>query len=356
MGNASLVLESLPSSSPNYAPLSHVVQASERAAHLTQQMLAYAGKGRFVTEKIDLSSLVEEISSLIQTSIPKSVQLRLELGPGLPAIDADPGQIQQLVMNLVINGAEAIGEGQNGTVFVATGIQEIDEAYLRQNFAAELHLGTYVSLEVQDTGCGMTEETKRRIFDPFFTTKFTGRGLGLAAALGIVRGHRGTIRIYSVPGKGSTFKVLLPATAGVAQSARGVEIQSELRGSGIILVVDDEEVVRNTAKTALERYGYSVLLAEDGQTGVDMFRENGEIVLVLLDMTMPLMNGQEAFRQIQRIRATAKVIISSGYNEVEAIRRFTTKGIGGFIQKPYTASKLASTVKRVLNSNVAVQS
>jgi PAS domain S-box-containing protein len=351
MGNASLVLESLPSSSPNYAPLSHVVQASERAAHLTQQMLAYAGKGRFVTEKIDLSTLVEEISSLIQTSIPKSVQLRLELGRGLPAIDADPGQIQQLVMNLVINGAEAIGDTQNGTVFVTTGIQEIDEAYLRQNFAGEpMHLGTYVSLEVQDTGCGMTEETRRRIFDPFFTTKFTGRGLGLAAALGIVRGHRGTIRIYSEPGKGSTFKILLPAAEGVAQSARSIEIQSELRGSGTILVVDDEEVVRNTAKTALERYGYSVLLAEDGQTGVDMFREHGEIVLVLLDMTMPLMNGQEAFRQMQRIRATSKVIISSGYNEVEAIRRFTTKGIGGFIQKPYTASKLASTVKRVLDS------
>ena len=351
MGNASLVLESLPSSSPNYAPLSHVVQASERAAHLTQQMLAYAGKGRFVTEKIDLSTLVEEISTLIQTSIPKSVQLRLELARGLPSIDADPGQIQQLVMNLVINGAEAIGEGPSGTVFVATSIQEIDEAYLLQNFAGEpLHLGTYVSLEVQDTGCGMTEETKRRIFDPFFTTKFTGRGLGLAAALGIVRGHRGTIRIYSEPGRGSTFKVLLPAVAGVSLSARDVEIQSELRGSGTILVVDDEEVVRNTAKTALERYGYSVLLAEDGQTGVDMFREHGEIVLVLLDMTMPLMNGQEAFRQMQRIRAASKVIISSGYNEVEAIRRFTTKGIGGFIQKPYTASKLASTVKRVLDN------
>jgi PAS domain S-box-containing protein len=357
LGNASLVLESLPSSSPNYAPLSHVVQASEKAAHLTQQMLAYAGKGRFVTEKIDLSTLVEEISSLIQTSIPKSVQLRLELSRGLPAIEADPGQIQQLIMNLVINGAEAIAEAHNGTVFVTTNTQEIDDAYLRQNFAAEpLRLGTYVSLEVQDTGCGMTEETKKRIFDPFFTTKFTGRGLGLAAVLGIVRGHQGTIRIYSIPGKGSTFKILLPAVAGAVQPAKGVEIHRELRGSGTILVIDDEEVVRATAKTALERYGYTVLLAEDGQTGVDMFGEHNEIILVLLDMMMPTMSGQEAFRQMQRIRTTSRIVISSGYNEVEAIRRFTTKGIGGFIQKPYTASQLARTVKQVIENPITLGS
>jgi PAS domain S-box-containing protein len=357
LGNASLVLETLPASSPNYVPLSHVVQASEKAAHLTQQMLAYAGKGRFVTTKIDLSTLVEEISSLIQTSIPKNVQLRLELSRGLPAIDADPGQIQQLIMNLVINGAEAIGETLNGTVFVTTDIQDVDDAYLRQNFAGELlRLGTYVSLEVQDTGCGMTEETKGRIFDPFFTTKFTGRGLGLAAVLGIVRGHQGTIRIYSVPGKGSTFKILLPAVTGGAQSSKSVEIHRELRGSGTILVVDDEEVVRATAKTALERYGYLVLAAADGKTGVDLFREHDEIILVLLDMMMPTMSGEEAFRKMLMIRPTSRIVISSGYNEVEAIRRFTTKGIAGFIQKPYTAAQLARTIKRVLESPIGVGS
>jgi CheY-like chemotaxis protein len=202
----------------------------------------------------------------------------------------------------------------------------------------------------------MTEETKRRIFDPFFTTKFTGRGLGLAAVLGIVRGHQGTIRIYSLPGKGSTFKILLPAVTGTAQPAKGVEIHRELRGSGTILVVDDEQMVRTTAKTALERYGYSVLVADDGQSGIDIFREHAEIVLVLLDMMMPTMSGQETFRQILMIRPTTKVIISSGYNEVEAIRRFTTKGIGGFIQKPYTASQLARTVKRVIESPIGLGS
>ena len=214
LGNASLALETVSSHHPARGLIRDVVSASERASHLTRQLLAYAGKGRFVIEPLNLSGLVREISSLIQTSIPRNVQLRLELPHDVPLIQADASQIQQVVMNLVINGAEAIPPNDNGTVLVTTGVQNVDEQYLLSTLGdrSDLPAGTYVSLEVHDTGCGMDEGTLSRIFDPFFTTKFTGRGLGLAAVQGIVRGHKGAMKVYSQPGKGTTFKVLLPAT------------------------------------------------------------------------------------------------------------------------------------------------
>src|SRR5207249_2340331 len=190
---------------------------SERASHLTRQLLAYAGKGHFVVEPINLSGLVREISALIQTSISRNVQLRLELQDDLPPVEADAGQLQQLIMNLVINGAEAIGPEENGTVLVTTGVQQVDEPYLQTTLKdtlgmSDLPVGTYVTLQVHDTGCGMDEETIVKAFDPFFTTKFTGRGLGLAAVQGIVRGHKGSLKVYSRAGQGTTFKVLLPTT------------------------------------------------------------------------------------------------------------------------------------------------
>ena len=351
MGNASMVLETIPRSSPNYSMIESAIKASEKAAHLTQQLLAYAGKGRFVSEKVDLSALVREIGSLLQTSIPRNVSLRLELDQNLPPVDADPGQLQQVIMNLVINGAEAIGE-HNGTLLVTTSMHHIDEAYMGVNFAGEaLKPGRYVVLEVHDSGSGMDEETKARIFDPFFTTKFTGRGLGLSAVMGIVRSHKGAIRVYTELGNGSSFRVLLPAASGSPSAPHWPDDDEELRGSGTVLVIDDEEVVRATAETALRRYGYSVLIAADGQSGVDLFRERaGEIRAVLLDMTMPVMSGTEAFRQIRHISPDTPVVVSSGYNEVEAIRRFTAKGIAAFVQKPYTAAKLARIIKHAIEA------
>lgn len=352
MGNASLVLEDLPADSPVHASLQNILAAAERAGALTQQLLAYAGKGKFVIEPLNLSELVREISNLIQTSIPRTVHLRLQLNDELPPIEGDAAQIQQLVMNLVINGAEAMGDGKTGTVVVTTGLATVDETNAQQAVGAnQIAPGEYIMLEVEDTGSGMDEATIARIFDPFFTTKFAGRGLGLAAAIGIVRGHNGALKVNSVPGKGTRFQVLFPVGKGEpAQRQRGINAQ-DLHGSGTILVIDDEEVVRRAAGSALERYGYTVILAENGQEGVDLFRRLAEtILLVVLDMTMPLMSGEETLHQLQSIRPGLIVILSSGFNEAEAARRFTGQQFAGFIQKPYTATQLAEQIKNALRA------
>jgi PAS domain S-box-containing protein len=351
LGNTSLALETLSVNNPTRSLLRDVLNASQRASDLTRQLLAYAGKGHFVIEPVNLSGLVREISTLIQTSIPKNVQLRLELRDDVPFVQADASQLQQLVMNLVINGAEAIGLNENGAVLVTTGVQRVDESYQLNTLGGpELQDGAYVSLEVHDTGCGMDEATLGRIFDPFFTTKFTGRGLGLAAVQGIVRGHKGMMKIYSQPGGGTTFKVLFPATADTAV-AKPEPAPHVVARDKLILVIDDEDIIRRTAKSMLEHHGFTVVLAENGQEGVELFQVLVEKVsAVLLDMTMPIMNGEQAFRRLKAINPAIKVILSSGYNEVEAIRLFTGKGLAGFIQKPYATATLLEKIRSVLQA------
>jgi PAS domain S-box-containing protein len=349
LGNSSLALDNIGPSNPNRPLIEEIMKASERAAELTKQLLAYAGKGRFVMRTVDLSELVREISGLVQTSFPSRAQLRLQLADRLPGIDADPGQLQQIVMNLVINGAEAIGP-QGGVVLVQTALQDVDEQYIgTMSSAGELlKPGTYVLLEVHDSGIGMDEETLSKIFDPFFSTKFTGRGLGLSAVLGIVRAHKGALKVYSKPGQGTTFKVLFPASANPVANV-AVAAKGDLQGIGTVLVVDDEEIVRSTAKHTLLRYGYESIAAEDGLAALDVYKSSrGKVSLVLLDLTMPVMSGEETLRQLQMVNPKVKVLLTSGYNEVEAVQRFAGKGLAGFIQKPYTAAALAEKVKEVL--------
>jgi PAS domain S-box-containing protein len=354
LGNASLALDDLTPGSPLRAPIESVIAASEQAAQLARQMLAYSGKGRFVLEHIDLSERVRATLPLIKAAIPPTVELRLNLDEHLPVVEADAAQVQQFIMNVIINGAEAIPEGAHGTVTIITRREQVGVEGLpthEVSGARELAPGPYVVFEVSDTGSGMDEDTQARIFDPFFTTKFTGRGLGLAAVLGIVRGHQGSVQVLSTLGKGTLFRVMLPATEGVRKAKPVLqETQAkDLRGGGMILVVDDEQVVRNMAKQTLERYGYSVLLAEDGARGLDVFRrEAGRIKCVVLDLTMPVMSGEETLSRMKAIRSEIPVILSSGFNEVQAVRRFEGKGLAGFLQKPYKAAVLAEVIRGIM--------
>jgi PAS domain S-box-containing protein len=342
LGSASLVIEDLPEDSETWNMQRNVIEASERAAQLTSQMLAYSGKGRFYVEDIDMARVVRDNLRLIQASMAnKKVQLDIQLASEPCVVEADPAQMQQVVMNLVINATEAIPEDRAGIVHLATRIQILREE------SDGLRAGEYVVLEVSDTGTGMDADTASRIFDPFFTTKFMGRGLGLAAVQGIVRSHKGAIRVASSPGEGTTFTVTLPRSKGAPVDGADV-LRPVWKTSETILIVDDEEVVRRAAAAALERFGYRVVLAEHGEQAVDLFRRDPFAYdAILLDLTMPLMNGEEVLPLLREIRPDIKVIVCSGYTEVEAMQRFSD--LEAFIQKPYSSVHLAEKIRSVTN-------
>ena len=330
MGNASLALAEIARPDQASQRLTEVLQASERAAQLVRQMLAYAGKGKFLVEQLDLTAEINEIQPLIGATIPKFVDLQLRLAEGLPAVAADRSQIQQLILNLATNAAEAIGD-RPGAIVLTTS-----------------HRSGEVILEVADNGCGMTDDIRERIFDPFYTTKFMGRGLGLAAVMGIIRAHRGTITVATAPGKGTTMTVVLPAVAGVP-AAEKRQSDGDLSGSGLVLVADDEELVRNMAKITLEMYGYTIETASDGRDTLEKYQARPDgYAAILLDLTMPTMHGEEVLRAIRKIRPDVPVVLSSGYTESEALARFDDLNLAGFLQKPYTATALASKIKKAV--------
>ncbi len=349
VGNASLAQDMLPREHRVRELLDRIIQAGDSAAYLTRQMLAYSGKGQFVIEPVNLTELVRNTMPLVQGSIPRRAELRLELEPALPALDADRSQMQQVFTNLIINAAEAIGN-HGGRITVRTGIRRISAAEAESGFpGTQLTPGDYVYLQVRDTGSGMDEETKAKIFDPFFSTKFTGRGLGLAAVSGIVRGHKGAILVESAPGKGSTFTAFFPAGAAAHTNEDAVEARVDLRGREAVLVVDDEPAVREVAQAALQRYGYDVLLAANGEEAIEALARNKDrISIIVLDLSMPHMDGEQALPKLQEIKPGATVLIMSGYTESEALRLFAGKGVSGFIQKPFTIQRFAEKVKTAL--------
>ena len=346
MGNASLAEEMLPDSHPVRPLLRDALHASERAAELTRQLLAYSGKGRFVVEPVSLAEMVRENKALLKTSIAANVDLKLFLEDDVAPVEADAAQIQQIVMNLLINAAEAIGS-RPGEVLVSVRELDLDEREARARFGTfDLRSGRYVSLSVKDNGAGMTADVKEKIFDPFFTTKFTGRGLGLAAVQGIVRGHRGAISVESAPGIGTTFEVILPAAPGEVAKRKALSDGGLARGSGTILIIDDEETVRRTASLALRSRGYEIRTARNGKEGVEIFHNEAErIAAVILDLTMPVMTGEQTLPVLKDKRPDIPVILSSGFSEAEVAVRFEGKGVDAFIQKPYTGAGLAKVVQ-----------
>ncbi|WP_051292884.1 response regulator [Citrifermentans bremense] len=343
-GNADLARLKLKPESPAVENLERVEAAAARAAELARQMLAYSGKGRFLVEELDLNELVEEMGHMLEVSISKKALLRYDCHRPLPVFKGDATQIRQIVMNLVINASEAIGD-KSGVIAIGTGCVECNDDYFRNSWLSDpLPDGLYVSLEVADTGCGMDKETLGKIFDPFFTTKFTGRGLGMAAVLGIVRGHGGAIKVYSEPGKGTTFKLLFPATAlpSVLPAVEEREVQP-WHGSGTVLLVDDEETIRALGSEMLKELGYQVVTACDGRQAVELFQSRDDVSLVILDLTMPHMDGEECFRTLRRLDPTLKVVMSSGFTQQEVTEKLD--GIAGFIQKPYKLSTLRELLR-----------
>ncbi|MBI5093551.1 MAG: PAS domain S-box protein [Candidatus Hydrogenedentes bacterium] len=355
LGNTELALNDIAPEAPVHSTIRMIEVSARRAAELTRQMLAYSGKGTFYVEPIRLSDKVQELIVLLETSISKKCQLTRQLADDLPFINADATQIRQVIMNLIINASEAIGDSQ-GEITVTTGAMDCDREYLSDSYLDDqLPAGRYVFLEVGDTGCGIASDVRARLFDPFFSTKFPGRGLGLAAVMGIVRSHRGVVRVTSNPGHGASFRVLFPAAArDTASAGKPADYAYPPRNvTGTVLVVDDEQMVRDLAKTTMERAGFSVLTAVDGRDGVDVFRQHAsEIDVVLLDMTMPHMDGGEAFREIRRLRSDAKIVLSSGYSEEDAMGRFGELGLAGFIQKPYRITDLFGVICKAMESTV----
>lgn len=350
LGNASLAMERCGPTSPVHGRLEQIERSAMRAADLTRQLLAYSGKGRFVLQRFDLSDLVLDMTDLLESAVPKSVSLQYRLAGRPVPIEADATQIRQIVMNLALNGAEALG-GRRGVVSISTGVLAADRAILRAAAVDDdLPEGDYAYLEVADDGAGMDAATQKRIFDPFFSTKTAGRGLGLAAVLGIVRSHRGATLVHSAPGEGSTFRVLLPLTQGRTESLaepRGPE--QSWTGAGVVLVVDDEPIVRDVAKTILEAHGLTVLAAGSGPEGLEAFRARPDSIdVVLLDMTMVGFDGERTLRELRSVRADVPVILSSGWHELDSASELAQRGSADFLAKPYRAADLIAKVRAAL--------
>ena len=351
MGNLSLAQMKSHPSSPSMPYLDALEKSLQRAADLTRQMLAYSGKGRFVAKILELNPMVEEMANLLSVSISKRISLKFNLGQKLPPIEADPSQLQQVVMNLVTNASDAIGD-KDGVIRITTDLVELDQATVAKEFPVQhLEPGPFLLLEVTDTGMGMDSETKQRIFEPFFTTKAKGRGLGLSAMLGILRGHKAGIQIESALGQGTTFRIYFPAQTGGRVEEVDGPTAHRFHPRGAVLVVDDEDDIRSSAMELLQTLGFdSVLEARDGVEAVEVFKENHSgIVLVFMDLTMPRMNGKDAFHAMKEINPSIPVVLTSGFSEAPDLKGADRPE--AFLEKPYRFQDLGDMVLRVLGKS-----
>ncbi len=357
MGSLELTSFSLPADSRLLPNIKLAIDTCARAADLTRQLLAYSGQGKYIVESIELSLMVKENIALIESSVTKNVRLVAKLDEKLPYIKADKTQVQQVIMNLILNAAEAIGDN-SGTITISSGSMQYDEDMLKESVFDEKPLpGNYVFFEVEDTGCGMDEVIKNKMFEPFFSTKFTGRGLGLAAVHGILRNHSGNIFVQSNPGKGTTIRVLFPeADHSIDGIAGPSTVNNKPSLSGTVLLIDDEDDIRYIGSEFLAQLGFKVFAANGGDEAFRLYQEhNAKIDLVLLDYLMPDLDGVATFDGLRKINPDCRVILLSGYSEEEATRRFEDRGLSGFIQKPYRMEKLREIIEKVLRQPGQVQ-
>ena len=352
MGHAGLALPEIPQASRARASIEEVISAAKSAAELTHQMLAYSGRGKFAVELVNLKDLIEHASRLITSLISKKAVLQLDLAPEPVAVEGDSAQLRQVIINLITNASDALCD-HPGVIRVTTGTQKIKASDQLESVLPDVRLppGTYAFIEVVDTGCGMDETTLPRIFDPFFTTKFTGRGLGLAAVQGIVRGHHGTLQVQSEPGRGTSFRVLFPASE--QQVARPIKSELELEENwhpkGVVLVVDDEPAVRALACEVFGRFTVQCLTAVDGYDAVRQFEAHAsEINAVLLDLTMPGLDGSEVLARLRQMKSDVKVVLSSGFDANDASSRLGGNRPSGFLRKPYSLAELIRAFRGIL--------
>jgi PAS domain S-box-containing protein len=349
LGNADLARLHVAAESPAGEHLDEVVRATQRAGELTQQLLAYSGRGAVVIRRLDLSDEVREMAILLRTAISKQATLVWDLSPDLPAISADPTQVRQVVMNLITNASDALGDAPGG-ITLRTGLVEDAGAERSPAESRPSDGRPAVFLEVTDTGCGMDTDTLQRIFDPFFSTKFAGRGLGLAAVMGIVESHHGHVRIRTAPGEGTTFRILFPAATDSADNSPHQVSAPQWRGRGTVLVVEDEEGVREVVGRMLERLGFRVITAENGIQALERLDDHeGAMAAVLLDLSMPRMGGPEVLQHVRERRPDVPVVLMSGYTEQEVASKLLDGSDGSlaFLQKPFLPEDLAGALRQV---------
>ena len=356
LGNAGLLLLELPKDSPLHPRIDQIRIAAKRAAELTNQLLAYSGKGRFVVGYIHMNSVVREMVTLLDTIISKKAKLVFHFDEEIPLIEGDVSQVRQVIMNLITNASDALGSS-SGEIHVETGLATLSrEESERFDLSENFKHGKFVYLTVRDSGCGMSEATLSKIFEPFFSTKFTGRGLGLSAVMGIVRGHGGMMNVNSAVGEGTTIRVFFPATKSDVYSLSTEEETSQIElplPTGTILLADDEEATRDVSQAILRKLGFDVLVAEDGEEAVELYKKHrSKVIAVILDMTMPKMDGSEVFRALKDINDQVKVVFSSGYSELEVKRLLNTNERTTFLQKPYGPEELQLTLRELL-ANIA---
>jgi signal transduction histidine kinase/ActR/RegA family two-component response regulator len=348
-GYSSLLKSMMPEADSRYKYLDVIEKSAIRATVLTQQLLGFARKGKFRLEKIKINDVVGELAGFLKETFDRNITIVTACEDDLPPVEGDSNQIYQTFLNLCINARDAMPEG--GRLYIKTEFYQMHE--MKMIDSLEIPKGEFVRISVTDTGTGMTEEVKKRMFEPFYTTKEVGKGtgLGLSMVYGIIKNHNGHISVYTEPGLGTTVRVYLPAAGGIVKEKRGEESMDTKTKKGTILVIDDEEIVRELGKDILEAHNFMVLLAPQGNEGVRIFLENKDkIDLVILDMVMPEKSGKQTFKEIKAIKPDAKVLLCSGYGQEQYFHEVFEEGAAGFLQKPFRLNQLLGKVEEALEN------